>query len=148
MALEHRIIIPLRRARDPLLDAADRYFERLGRYAETRLVRLKESHPEKEATDAEKHWQDCTLIALDERGASWTSVQLADFIQRSMDTGVSRLAWVLGGADGLDPAVRQKAKHVLSLSAMTLPHRFAFALLLEQLYRAHTILRQEQYHRP
>jgi 23S rRNA (pseudouridine1915-N3)-methyltransferase len=61
---------------------------------------------------------------------------------------VRAAAFVVGGADGLHPDVKARAREAWSLSRLTLPHRLALVVLLEQLYRAHTVLRGEPYHRP
>ena len=88
-----------------------------------------------------------TLVALDERGTSLSSTGFAERIAAWRDAGVSNLAFALGGADGLSPAVRQAAMLTLSLGAMTWPHLLARGLLLEQLYRAQQILAGHPYHR-
>jgi 23S rRNA (pseudouridine1915-N3)-methyltransferase len=74
------------------------------------------------------------------------SVGLAGLLEQHMVTGTPELALLIGGAHGLSEAARQRANLVLSLSAMTFPHQIARLLLLEQLYRACTIIRNEPYH--
>ncbi|WP_018151204.1 23S rRNA (pseudouridine(1915)-N(3))-methyltransferase RlmH [Leeia oryzae] len=86
------------------------------------------------------------LIALDERGARWTTMDLAKQLQAWQQDGRD-IALVIGGADGLDPEVKNRADQLLSLSPMTLPHGFARVLLAEQLYRAVSILNNHPYHR-
>lgn len=145
--LRYRVLCVGRRARDPLLDAADDYLERLGRYAKVELVRLRDSDPKGER-DAllNKLRPDERVVALDERGTQLSSVELSQRV-RSWEQGSSKVALLIGGADGLHDEVRQRAHESLALSKMTLPHRLALALLCEQLYRAHTIVRGERYHR-
>ena len=87
------------------------------------------------------------LVALDERGASWTSRQFADRLVGWRDAGSAALAFAIGGADGLGQAVIDRADPVLSLGPMTWPHLLARSLLLEQLYRAQQILAGHPYHR-
>ena len=87
------------------------------------------------------------LVALDERGSSWTSAELAGRLERWRDAGTPSAAFALGGADGHAPSVRDSADHILALSAMTLPHLLARVVILEQLYRAMTILLGHPYHR-
>jgi 23S rRNA (pseudouridine1915-N3)-methyltransferase len=87
------------------------------------------------------------LVALDERGAAWSSRDLAERLGGWRDGGVATLAFAIGGADGLAPAVVERADAVLSLGAMTWPHLLARCLLLEQLYRAQQILAGHPYHR-
>jgi 23S rRNA (pseudouridine1915-N3)-methyltransferase len=84
------------------------------------------------------------LVALTEEGRSYGSVALARALEGS---GSERLAFVIGGADGLDPAIKAEASWQLSLSALTFPHELARLLLLEQLYRALTIQQGGPYHR-
>ncbi|HWG80637.1 MAG TPA: 23S rRNA (pseudouridine(1915)-N(3))-methyltransferase RlmH [Stellaceae bacterium] len=87
------------------------------------------------------------LVALDERGRSLTSAAFAQKLAQWRDSGASDLAFLIGGADGLAEAVRQKARLVLSLGAMTWPHPLVRGMLLEQLYRAQQILAGHPYHR-
>ncbi len=90
--------------------------------------------------------QNCLRIALDERGAQPTSRQLAAQMQDWMQAGQD-VAFIIGGADGLHDSVKQAARQLLALSALTLPHGFARLLLAEQLYRAHSLLHNHPYHR-
>jgi 23S rRNA (pseudouridine1915-N3)-methyltransferase len=87
------------------------------------------------------------LVALDERGQSWSSRELAERLGRWRDQSIAALAFAIGGADGLGQAVLDRADTVLSLGAMTWPHLLARSLLLEQLYRAQQILAGHPYHR-
>lgn len=87
-----------------------------------------------------------TVLALDEKGRAVStqglSVMLADWMRDG-----SHPAFVIGGADGLDAAVKERADKLISLSALTLPHGLVRVLLAEQLYRAWTILARHPYHR-
>jgi 23S rRNA (pseudouridine1915-N3)-methyltransferase len=87
------------------------------------------------------------LVALDERGRSETSAAFAKRLGAWRDDGVRTVAFVIGGADGLDEALRKRADAILSFGALTWPHMVVRALLAEQLYRAHTILTGHPYHR-
>ena len=87
------------------------------------------------------------LVALDERGTGWSSRALADRIALWRDQGSSELAFAVGGADGLDPTVLDRAHAIVSLGAMTWPHLLVRGMLLEQLYRAQQILAGHPYHR-
>ena len=86
------------------------------------------------------------VIALDERGESWSTRTLADRVGRWRDSGAS-LAFVIGSADGLDDSVRRQAAAIVSLSAMTLPHGLVRVVIAEQLYRAVSLLGGHPYHR-
>ncbi|MGH6962722.1 MAG: 23S rRNA (pseudouridine(1915)-N(3))-methyltransferase RlmH [Dongiaceae bacterium] len=90
---------------------------------------------------------DVAVVALDERGASLSSGELAKKMGAWRDRGVAELAFLIGGADGHGAAVRERADLVLSLGAMTWPHLLVRAMLAEQLYRAQQILAGHPYHR-
>jgi 23S rRNA (pseudouridine1915-N3)-methyltransferase len=85
------------------------------------------------------------LVALDERGEQRTSRELAAIVGGWMNRGLSEVTLVIGGPDGLPPAIRDAADVRLGLSKMTLPHRLARLVLVEQLYRALAILRNVPY---
>jgi len=87
------------------------------------------------------------LVALDETGKLLSSVDFAKRLGRWSDDGIADLAFLIGGADGLDPALRSAADLVLSLGPMTWPHLLVRGMLAEQLYRAASILAGHPYHR-
>jgi 23S rRNA (pseudouridine1915-N3)-methyltransferase len=91
--------------------------------------------------------KDARLIALDERGKTLTSGDFAALLGRWRDEGLGELAFVIGGADGLDASVRKAAALTLAFGPMTWPHLLTRALLAEQLYRAQSILTGHPYHR-
>lgn len=86
------------------------------------------------------------LIALDERGRSWRTADLADYLQTQMQQGVD-LAFLIGGADGLHQRCLDSAERQWSLSALTLPHMLVRVIVAEQLYRAWTLCSGHPYHR-
>ncbi|MCC6716206.1 MAG: 23S rRNA (pseudouridine(1915)-N(3))-methyltransferase RlmH [Gammaproteobacteria bacterium] len=86
------------------------------------------------------------LIALDQNGCQWSTAELAAQLERWMQEGRD-LALLVGGADGLDPALIESAEHVWSLSRLTLPHALVPVVLAEQLYRAWSLLNRHPYHR-
>jgi 23S rRNA (pseudouridine1915-N3)-methyltransferase len=86
------------------------------------------------------------VVALDEKGKQFSSPGLAEFIQGRANESTKRLIFVIGGAYGLDEMVLKKAQLKWSLSALTFPHQLVRLILVEQLYRAFTILRNEKYH--
>lgn len=90
---------------------------------------------------------DTRVIALDERGKNEGSEAFAKRLGQWRDDGARTIAFVIGGADGLDEAVRKRANAVISFGAVTWPHMLVRALLAEQLFRAHTILTGHPYHR-
>ncbi len=87
------------------------------------------------------------VVALDGGGRGLGSLAFAERLGRWRDDGVGDLAFVIGGADGLDQSVRQRADLMLSFGRATWPHMLVRALLAEQLYRAHSILIGHPYHR-
>ncbi len=86
------------------------------------------------------------LVALDERGRTWSTVELAESLEDWRMQGQD-VTFLIGGADGLEDACRARADRVLSLSALTLPHALVRVILAEQLYRAWTIITGHPYHR-
>lgn len=85
-------------------------------------------------------------VLLDERGKEFSSVEFAGFLQKTMNSGVRELYFVIGGAFGVAESVKQKADLTISLSQMTFTHQLIRLLFAEQLYRAMTILKNEPYH--
>lgn len=88
----------------------------------------------------------CRRIALDERGETLDTQALAQRLGQWQDTG-DDIAFMIGGPDGLDPALKQGAHEKLRLSALTLPHGLARVVLAEALYRAHSLRCGHPYHR-
>jgi 23S rRNA (pseudouridine1915-N3)-methyltransferase len=135
----------------------EEYAKRMPREARITLVEIK---PEKreggksveqilsaEATRIESALpQNADIIVLDERGVAVSTKQFADWLRGFMAEGRDA-AFVIGSADGLHPNIKQRAKRLLSLSALTMPHGMARMLLAEQLYRAISLLQNHPYHR-
>lgn len=86
------------------------------------------------------------LILLDENGKSFSSVGFSEYLQKKMNSGIKTLVFVIGGPYGFSEAVYQKANGKVSLSEMTFSHQMVRLFIVEQLYRAFTILRNEPYH--
>ena len=86
------------------------------------------------------------VIALDNRGASWSTEQVAQQLERWQELGKSLIV-LIGGADGLHPSVRERADQMWSLSPLTFPHPLVRVVLAEQLYRAQSLLDNHPYHR-
>jgi 23S rRNA (pseudouridine1915-N3)-methyltransferase len=87
-----------------------------------------------------------TVVALDESGQDWPTARFAQAMQRWRDEAIP-VAFVIGGADGLEPSLKRSASLLLRLSSMTLPHALARVVLAEQIYRAWSILARHPYHR-
>jgi 23S rRNA (pseudouridine1915-N3)-methyltransferase len=113
------------------------------------LVEVESRKPGKaaEAEALKPHLADSHLIACDEHGTARPSRAFAEEIATLRDRGVRRLAFAIGGADGLDPALLAAAQGKLAFGPQTWPHAFARAMLAEQIYRAVTILSGSPYHR-
>jgi 23S rRNA (pseudouridine1915-N3)-methyltransferase len=124
----------------------DDYAKRIGRYAAYREHELKDGSPaEVEERVRKAVPQRARVVALEVTGKTMSSAELARFVGQCEDGAVAQLVFVIGGAYGLPQSISQTAHVCLSLSAMTLPHRLARVLLVEQIYRAFTILRGEPY---
>jgi len=135
--------------------AVQGYAERVRRHAELELVELPAAKGALPAADARRREgegllaklkPESWLVALDEQGTQLDSKELAKMVATARDAG-RELVFCIGGDEGLDSSVRDRAWKVLSLSRMTLPHRLARVVLMEQLYRALSILRGEPYHK-
>lgn len=138
--------------------AANVYLERLGRTLKVEEVEVREARKDERrgaagavAAEAESLLGAVpphgVIVAMDERGDAMSSQALADFVQDQMVYGGQDICFLIGGALGLDPSVRRAARKVLRLSQMTLPHELARVVLIEQIYRAMTIIRGEPYHK-
>ncbi|QOZ22571.1 MULTISPECIES: 23S rRNA (pseudouridine(1915)-N(3))-methyltransferase RlmH [Bradyrhizobium] len=88
-----------------------------------------------------------TLVALDERGKNVDSTSFAQQLGRWRDEGIAHTVFVIGGADGLSPELQRRASLRMAFGAATWPHQMVRVMLLEQIYRAATILAGHPYHR-
>ncbi len=142
-------------------DLADRYLKRAvqsGRAVGIRsieVVEIRESRaPDAERRKTEESIAIATLIpegavvvVLDERGDALGSAAFADQLGRWRDGGQAAAVFVIGGADGLSATLRERARLTLNFGQLTWPHQLVRIMLLEQLYRAVTILSGHPYHR-
>lgn len=129
------------------------YSGRIRRYIPFEIIEVRE---EKGAEAEEMRRRECerlerqipagaTLVLLDERGRQMDSPGLARFVEKERDTGTGNLIFVIGGAYGFSEEFRRRGS-LLSLSKMTFTHQMVRVFLLEQLYRAFTIMNNEPYH--
>ncbi|MCP5244756.1 MAG: 23S rRNA (pseudouridine(1915)-N(3))-methyltransferase RlmH [Burkholderiales bacterium] len=88
----------------------------------------------------------CRHIVLDEHGKHWTTAELANNIRKWMQEG-GDVAFIIGGADGLHGEIKTSTKDIFSLSRLTFPHALVRVLLIEQLYRAVSLIKNHPYHR-
>lgn len=145
----------------PERELADRYrgrFEDIGRKLGFRGLDVHEV-AESRARDAEQRIRDeaaailalapeeMILVALDEKGKSIDSAVFAEHLGRWRDSSMTNTVFVIGGADGLSPELRRKARLSVAFGAATWPHQMVRVMLLEQIYRAATILAGHPYHR-
>jgi 23S rRNA (pseudouridine1915-N3)-methyltransferase len=124
----------------------DEYLKRLSRYAEVEGAALKDEAAILKLCARDARPSRYTLIMLDGRGKPLSSEELANFLGDYQDRNPLPLLFAVGGADGFSDQARQAATLVLSLGRMTLAHALARVVLLEQLYRAFTILKGHPYH--
>ncbi|MFC3690643.1 23S rRNA (pseudouridine(1915)-N(3))-methyltransferase RlmH [Chenggangzhangella methanolivorans] len=145
----------------PERDLARRYLERIGKIGrgvgldapdvieldESRARRAEERKRDEAAALRAALDPKLALFALDEGGKTMSSEAFAAAIGRRRDDGAAGIAFVIGGADGIDPSLLADAQARLAFGAMTWPHQIVRILLAEQLYRAATILAGHPYHR-
>jgi 23S rRNA (pseudouridine1915-N3)-methyltransferase len=132
------------------------YVKRMPREARIEIVAIRPEKRSGQSTERiktleagrilEKLPSGACLVALDEHGKELGTRELADSLEGWLHSGRDT-ALVIGGADGLDPSILKRAELTLSLSRLTLPHALARVLLVEQLYRAWTVLANHPYHR-
>jgi 23S rRNA (pseudouridine1915-N3)-methyltransferase len=121
---------------------ADDYLGRIRRYVKCDEIEVKSA-----ADLAAALPPSALVVALEVEGEALTSTELSRRVERWGSTGKGVVAFVIGGAEGIPAGLSQAADARISLSKLTLPHRLARVLLLEQLYRALSILRGEPYAR-
>ena len=144
--MRFKIVSVGRRRADPVAPLVDDYLKRISQFVPVEDRVLKAEREDKLATRMLKEAQKGqVLVALDERGKEYSSKEFADLVSSWMDRGVSRVTFVIGGADGLPSKVKTASSLLIALSRMTLPHRFARLVLTEQLYRAFCIIRSHPY---
>lgn len=124
----------------------EEYFARLSHFVRCEIVEIKDSDKETEGKlILEKANQSSFVCILDVKGRSISSPELAKTVENWQNRGLKEIAFVIGGAEGLASGVVEKADYSLSLSFLTFTHEAARVILLEQLYRAYTIIRGFPY---
>ncbi len=122
------------------------YLKRISRYAQVEGVSLRDDAALLEMCGQGKRGAKSTLVLMDSRGKEYSSEGLAKFLGDYQERSSMPLVFAIGGADGFSSEVRGAAQQVISLGKMTLAHELARVVLLEQLYRAFTILKGHPYH--
>lgn len=137
----------------------DDYEERVGRYFRLRCTEVpagegktRKSDPHRVREMEGRRLMDRLppggeVVALTREGKGWGSRELARYLEEQSIRSAPAVTFIIGGAFGLAPSVLNRSTRRLSLSRMTLPHELARLVLVEQLYRAGTILRNEPYHK-
>jgi 23S rRNA (pseudouridine1915-N3)-methyltransferase len=125
----------------------DEYLKRISHYAEIAGSAVKDEAAILSLANGERQKQKerHKLILLDSRGKQLSSEELAEFLEREQVNAMP-LVFAIGGSDGFSDEARRQAAFTLSLGKMTLPHELARVVLVEQLYRAFTILKRHPYH--
>jgi 23S rRNA (pseudouridine1915-N3)-methyltransferase len=124
----------------------DEYLKRLSRYAEVQGTALKDESAVLKLCDRNARPVKHSLVLLDSRGKQLSSEEFAQFLGNHQDRNPLPLLFALGPANGFTAEARQEANLLLSLGKMTVAHELARVVLLEQLYRAFTILKGHPYH--
>ncbi len=152
-------IIVVDRTRSPFLSEAESfYLKRLKGYAriewiETKAAKINKGRPEDEIIAIEgehisrKLKKQDYLVALDRTGRQFDSEELATWLEKLAVGASGRIAFIIGGPLGLSKDILKNSNKILSLTRLTLTHEMTRTVLLEQLYRAFTILRGEKYHK-
>jgi len=142
-------------------DGVEEYKKRLGRYAKIEIEQVADEKAPETLSAAEEEQvkikegerilkkipDDAFVVALCIDGKMLSSEELADFFEKKTVSGVSSIAFVIGGSLGLSKAVIDRADYKLSFSKMTFPHQLMRMILMEQIYRAFRIIKNEPYHK-
>ena len=140
-----------------LLDGMDKYRLRLKHYIGLDYEEIPDIKNRKSLSEAQQKKQEADLILaklkvgdklvlLDEKGKDYRSIEFAKHLQQQMNSGLKRLVFVIGGPYGFDTSVYNKSEGKISLSKMTFSHQMIRLFMMEQVYRAMTILKNEPYH--
>jgi len=136
----------------------DEYLKRISRYAQVEGIPLRDEgallalcgradrSDRSSRSDHSKGGAKSTLVLMDARGQEFSSEQFARLLGDYQDRNPLPLVFGIGGADGFSDEVKSAAQQTISLGKMTLPHELARVVLLEQVYRAFTILKGHPYH--
>lgn len=132
----------------------DEYASRIGRYMQMEIAEAREEKGGAAEVMREREGErlgkmiprNARVILMDERGEEMTSHELARLLARYRESGVSELAFAIGGAYGFSEGFRSRGDKTIALSRMTFTHQMVRVFLLEQIYRAFTIINNESYH--
>jgi len=140
-------IAPKSRSKEPAYDALTReYVNRVSKYQAIEASDLPSEDALLKVVEQSTGRTRPLLVLLESRGKEMTSEQFAEFIEAQHSADVQQLIFAIGPADGFSDGARNLANKIVSLGKMTLPHELARVVLLEQIYRAFTIIRKHPYH--
>jgi 23S rRNA (pseudouridine1915-N3)-methyltransferase len=122
------------------------YLKRLSRFAEAEGVVLRDEAALLRLAMGEGSRSKCCLVLLESSGKQFSSEEFAEFVRNHRENNSLSLLFAIGPANGFSDEVRRAASNILSLGKMTMPHELARVVLLEQVYRAFTILNRHPYH--
>lgn len=135
------------KSKNPAIQSlTDDYLKRLKQYAETEGASLKDEAALLKLSGRDARSPRRFLVLLDSRGKQTSSEELAQFIRSHRDRNSAPLLFAIGPADGFSENTRNQADFILSLGKMIIAHELARVMLLEQIYRAFTILKGHPYH--
>lgn len=143
------LILSIGKGKDALTDDLIKHFEmRILRYTPVEWVYLEhESTKVKEGEKLLSHIKkEDYVVLLDEKGKDMKSEAVAELIENRMLDSVKRMVFIIGGAYGVSDAIHVRANYTWKLSSLVFPHLLVRVILVEQLYRAMTILKGEKYH--
>lgn len=149
-----RVIVIGKTSTAYIKEGIDVYLGRLKHYSKLELIEIPDAHYKEREKQKEKEAEailkfvkpDDQLFLLDEKGEQYTSRGLAQFFQKKMNAGTKQMTLVVGGAFGFSEKLYDRANGLISFSKMTFSHEMIRVFMLEQIYRAYTILKGESYH--
>jgi 23S rRNA (pseudouridine1915-N3)-methyltransferase len=124
----------------------EEYLKRISRYAQAEGIAVRDEQDLLAKCGASGKGSKSTLVLMDSRGREFSSEQFAKFLGEYQDRNPLPIVFAIGGADGFRKDTISSAHHIMSLGKMTLAHELARVVLLEQIYRAFTILKGHPYH--
>ena len=145
--MDFRIIAAARPSIASARDGVQFFEERLRPLGRVELRYVKAGDSESVSARLLEASEGCLRIAMDERGENWTTRELEKRVRRWQLQAVKHVAFLIGAADGHTQALRDACDYVLCLGKHTMQHELALVVLLEQIYRVHTLLAGSPYHR-
>lgn len=148
-------IVWIGKTKEPAIQSlTDEYLQRISRYVAVESFALRDEtallamcgRTVQPKSSKSANASKSTLVVADSRGKPYSSEEFAKFLENYQDRNPLPLLFAIGPADGFSAAFRDLAQHTISLSNMTLPHELARVVLLEQIYRAFTIVKGHPYH--